>query len=91
MSYDSDGVWRCKCPARGPATCGCKDIPVREALCARLAACGVRVDPMDWNLATDVLAALLVAVEDPYWAEGDSARLEDAMMMIHIVRKELAL
>jgi hypothetical protein len=66
------------------------DIPVRKALCARLAAQHVRVDPEDWDLSTDVLAALLVTVEDPFWAEGDSARAEDAAMMLYMIRKELA-
>lgn len=90
MSYDSSGAWHCQCPARGPATCRCVDIPVRKALSARLAACGVQVDPANWDLSTDVLAALLVAVEDPFWSESDSVLGQDADMMLYMIRKELS-
>lgn len=85
-----DGVWHCACGARNHHLCRCWEAPLREALYARLAASGVQLDAQGRALPVEALAAVLVAVEDPYWAEGDSARNEDAATMIHLIRRELA-
>jgi len=90
MSYGTDQLWHCGCGASGPGTCRCAEDPLREALYARLAASGIQLDPEARDLPVETLAAVLVAVLDPYWSEGDSARNEDAAMMIHLIRKELA-
>lgn len=91
-AYGSDGRWHCPCGAGIRSACTCakttlQDAMVREALCARLAAHGVQLDVQGRTLALETLAALLVAVEDPFWTEGDSARLEDAEYMIQLIKE----
>lgn len=89
MSYGTDQRWHCGCGAAGHQDCTCADKPVRQALLARLTACGVFLLPGAQALPVRTLAAVLVAVEDPYWAEGDSQRNEDADQMIHLIKREL--
>ncbi len=91
-SYGSDGRWHCPCGAGIRSACTCvettrEDVQVREALYARLAAQGIQLDVQGRTLPLETLAALLVAVEDPFWTEGDSARLDDANYMILLIKE----
>lgn len=87
MSYDQYMVWHCGCGADRYSACTCQDRKVREALYARLAAQGIRLGLEAQTLDLRTLAAVLVAVEDPFWTEGDSQRLEDADYMLQLIKE----
>lgn len=87
MSYDSALAWHCGCGASGPSTCRCRDLGVREALYSRLRAQGVEFDRGRPPLSLERLAALLVVLEDPFWAESPSVMQQDADYMITMIRE----
>lgn len=92
-AYGTDQAWHCPCGARLAVLCKCQrladEAPVREALYARLAAQGVRLDAEGRAWELERLAALLVVLEDPFWSESDSVMGRDADCMIQILRSEL--
>lgn len=87
MSYDGDMIWHCGCGADTYSACRCQDRTVREALYARLSAQGIVLGLEARIIPLETLAAVLVAVEDPFWTDGDSARLEDARYMIQLIKE----